>query len=360
VTDVQSRPTRSVRSRRHRPQPTVSIVINTLNRCNDLRNTLASLESLRYPDFEVIVVNGPSSDATDEVVRSYADRVRAASCPVAQLGPSRNIGIDHAAGEIVAFLDDDARPSTEWLERLVPAFDDPDVGAAGGPVFDVPLGRVDWQVCTSTRTGMARTDSPGPIEQYQGSFADPFMYLAGCNMAFRRSALVEIGGFNEQLAYGYDDVEVCRLLTDVGWHIGYRELALVVHDRAPSAVRDGERRLSNPAPFVEARCTVVMQACTPNSDVDALRSMLREWGAAMRDTVLDEGSHGWRTPEDAAHVAAEIDAAVERGLTVGAAARPHREIATRVPDQFRRFEPEAHRHVGQRRALFPRRASTPV
>lgn len=86
----------------------------------------------------MVVVNGPSTDGTAELLTNFAEETRLGTCDVASLGVSRNVAIAMAAGELIAFLDDDAIPPSDWLEQLVPAFADPIVAAAGGPVFDAP------------------------------------------------------------------------------------------------------------------------------------------------------------------------------------------------------------------------------
>ncbi len=125
--------------------------------------------------------------------------VRVGTCSEAHVTVSRNIGVQMAAGDILAFIDDDAEPEPDWLEQLAGAFEDPTVAAAGGPVFDVPLGRIEWAICTCTRDGSVDTHSEPPAERYLGRGSDPFLYLAGCNMSFRRSALQRVGAFNPAL-----------------------------------------------------------------------------------------------------------------------------------------------------------------
>jgi glycosyltransferase involved in cell wall biosynthesis len=89
--------------------------------------------------FEVIVVTGPTMDGTHELVAAWAEAhaVKVAHCPNENLSQARNIGIRHAIGSLIAFIDDDAIPQPEWLKQLVAVFDLPDVGGAGGVVFDL-------------------------------------------------------------------------------------------------------------------------------------------------------------------------------------------------------------------------------
>ena len=192
----------------------VSVVISTLNRREHLERTLVALREQTYREFEVIVVNGPSVDGTDEMLESLNTRVRVAACQEASLGLSRNTGVAIASGEIVAFIDDDAIPRADWIETLVAPYKNSTVAAVGGPVFDVPLNRVVWTLCTCSRLGVVDTASEGPIGRYAGAAADPLAYTPGCNMSFRRQVLDEVGGFNSLLSYNYDDVEICSRLID--------------------------------------------------------------------------------------------------------------------------------------------------
>src|SRR5262249_53322102 len=98
-----------------------------------LRRLLASLGHLRSCPFEVIVVNGPSSDWTPELLRRYEGHIKVRNCPDRNLSQARNIGIAAAAGDVVAFIDDDAHPArADWLSAFVARFEqDPDGRLAG-------------------------------------------------------------------------------------------------------------------------------------------------------------------------------------------------------------------------------------
>src|SRR3977135_1625831 len=109
-----------------------SVVINTYNRAQLLRNAITSLLCLRHPLYEIVVVNGPSNDDTDVVLNEFEHHIKIRDCPEANLAKSRNIGIAASAGDIVAFIDDDATAEPNWLCELEPAYADPNVCAAGG------------------------------------------------------------------------------------------------------------------------------------------------------------------------------------------------------------------------------------
>lgn len=216
----------------------VSIIVNTLNREKLLQNTLESFQYLDYPNFEVIVVNGPSIDGTHQLLQAWSDRIKLASCPEANLSMSRNIGIAMASGEFVAFIDDDAIPESEWLTQAIAGFDHDGVAAAGGKVFDPTGYSYQYQYSNANRLGTAKWQLTEPFPQYCFPKSFEFPYLQGTNTVFRRKFLVEIGGFDEEYIYYLDETEVCLRLVDAGYMIRQLPDAYVHHKYAPSHIRE--------------------------------------------------------------------------------------------------------------------------
>lgn len=213
----------------------VSIVINTFNRMHTLPKTLQSLQYLRYSDFEVIVVDGPSTDGT----RSYLNdkwfgKVKILSCEEANLSMSRNIGICAASGDIIAFTDDDGIPEADWLDHLVAGYEDNSIAAVGGFVRNHT--GVEWQTkyINSNRVG----DSSELMEEETVFDGFTFPRLIGVNSSFRRFDLLKIGGFDEEFAYFYDEVDVCLRLLEKGRSIKIQSNAEVHHKYAPSHIRN--------------------------------------------------------------------------------------------------------------------------
>ncbi len=300
----------------------VSVVISTLNRREHLERTLVALREQTYREFEVIVVNGPSVDGTDEMLESLNTRVRVAACQEASLGLSRNTGVAIASGEIVAFIDDDAIPRADWIETLVAPYKNSTVAAVGGPVFDVPLNRVVWTLCTCSRLGVVDTASEGPIGRYAGAAADPLAYTPGCNMSFRRQVLDEVGGFNSLLSYNYDDVEICSRLIDRNHRIHLVEDVLVRHHRAPNAERDSRQGIRDPYQGLYCRAVFAMQCHQPMRSKEEIAAVTR--GAAddmvsLANSYLAEGSL-----TSAAHEVFVVRArrGAEDGLKAGSGVRP--------------------------------------
>jgi hypothetical protein len=204
-----------------------------------LPRTLTSLLYLRYPYLEIIVVNGPSSDGTAEYLFSeWADKVKILNLDEANLSKSRNIGLNASSGEIVCFIDDDGIPEPDWIDQLVPQYQDEAVAAVGGWVRDHT--GVDFQ----TKFIISGRDTVSDIKIAEPSevpdcepHAERFPGLIGVNSSFRRSHLTQIGGFDESYSYFLDETDVIVRLVDNGYQIKIVPYAEVHHKYAPSHIR---------------------------------------------------------------------------------------------------------------------------
>jgi glycosyltransferase involved in cell wall biosynthesis/GT2 family glycosyltransferase len=222
----------------------VSIIVSTLDRAVDLGRLLASLRHLDYDRFEVIVVNGPSRDGTDELLAQWAGQIKLASCRTANLAASRNIGLGAASGDIVAFIDDDAVPHPRWLQHLVAAFGDRRLGGVGGFTLDGSGVRFQVRKTLCDRFGNAEFVSDWFDERPLCVSGTPwYPSLLGTNAAFRRSVLAEVNGFDETFAYFLDETDLCLRIIDRGYRIVYEPAALVFHHFAASRLRDARRIL---------------------------------------------------------------------------------------------------------------------
>lgn len=214
-----------------------TIVVCTMDRAAWLRQLLERLGGLDHPAFEVVVVAGPSRDDTLDVLGAMEGRVKVVPCPVANLSRSRNLGIAAAAGDIVAFIDDDAVPATpDWLRELVGVLDaDPRLGGVGGPVL---IGDGDaWEFEGRLVSSYAEMRSPFEAAVTGVDPAGWFLAVQGNNCAFRRDALLAIGGFDEAFTYHFDETDVCARLARHGRRIAYAPSGVVRHYRAPGMSR---------------------------------------------------------------------------------------------------------------------------
>ena len=176
----------------------VSAIVCTHNRADYLRKAIASLVDQTLPReyYEILIVDNRSTDDTKRVVLdefAHVPNLRYLYEPVLGLNPARNTGWNYAAGEYVAYLDDDATVYPYWLEKIVDVFETvkPKPGCVGGkiePIWEAPrppwlsdrmtycLGVLDW------------SDMPVFLERKQ--------WLGGGNLAFPRGLLEDVGGFD--------------------------------------------------------------------------------------------------------------------------------------------------------------------
>lgn len=217
----------------------ISLVVNTYNRMHTLPSTLHSLEFLRYPDLEVIVVDGPSTDGTlDYLLANWQDKVKICTCGEANLSKSRNIGIQNASGDIVCFTDDDGIPEPDWLNQLVTAYADASVGAAGGWVRNHTGVEYQTKYIVSSRASTSEVQIVDPdLVPESKPYTEKFPGLIGVNSSFRRKALIEVGGFDEEYAYFLDETDVLARVVDAGYKVKIIPHAEVHHKYAPSHIR---------------------------------------------------------------------------------------------------------------------------
>jgi GT2 family glycosyltransferase len=202
--------------------PRVSVVVAAYNAAATLEECLQSLLALQYPDYEVIVVDDGSKDRTAEIARQFP--IRLIRTPNQGLSCARNEGIRAATGEIVAFIDADAWADPDWLTRLLQTFHEGNFAGVGGP-NPVPPGDSWLAKCVYRSPG-------GPTHVMLDDQSAE--HIPGCNMAFRKSALEAIGGFDPIFTDAGDDVDLCWRLLERGWQLGYSPAAVVWHHRRPS------------------------------------------------------------------------------------------------------------------------------
>lgn len=199
--------------------PRISVIVCAYNAQATIRECLEGLARVDYPNFEVIVVNDGSTDATGAIAQEY--RVRLISTENRGLSNARNTGLQAASGEIVAYLDSDAFPDPNWLQYLAAAFIDSDNVGVGGPNV-APTGLGTLANCFDNAPG-------GPAHVLLSDREAE--HIPGCNMAFRKDNLVAAGGFDPALRIAGDDVDVCWRIQARGWRIGFSPGALVWHHR---------------------------------------------------------------------------------------------------------------------------------
>lgn len=198
----------------------VSVVVATFNGGRTLRTCLESLQRLNYPDYEVILVDDGSTDRTPEIAAEFP-AIRYLRQTNQGLSAARNAGIRAATGEIVAFTDDDCRADEDWLHYLVGDLLRSDCAGIGGHNFLPP---------DDSCVAAAVMVSPGGPAHVLVTDAEA-EHIPGCNMAFYKWALEQIGMFDPVYRKAGDDVDVCWRLQDSNLKIGFSHAGFVWHYR---------------------------------------------------------------------------------------------------------------------------------
>ena len=215
----------------------VSIVIASRGRPQSLQRCLTAISQLDHPGFEVVVVADPRGLAVagDFPVKTVAFAGR-------NISTARNLGIAAAAGDVVAFIDDDAVPEPQWLRNLTAPFLDPNVAAAGGFVLGANGISFQWKSGLVDRClATAPLDVPADKTSLHRASPGQAIEIKGVNCAYRRSVLAALGGFDPELRYYLDETELNLRLAAIGAVTAAVPSARVHHGKAASATRSADR-----------------------------------------------------------------------------------------------------------------------
>lgn len=285
------------------PRAAVSVIVASRRRPDDLALCLAGLAAQDHPAFEVIVVG-------DEPARAAARGrpVRFIAFDAPNLSEARNLGLREAAGEIVAFIDDDAVALPGWLRALTEPFSRPEVAGAGGRVLTRGWRRPDWTAGTVDRSGrVAPLEVPEDRTTLHRGTPERAMTVLGTNMAFRRADLLRLGGFDPALRYYLDETDLC--LRMAGSTFAVVPGAMVLHRRAANASRRADRALRD-LTEIGASQAVFLRRHLPQPDRD---SALKRFSADMRRRVLRQMLNGLLEPGDIVPVLETLAAGIRLG-----------------------------------------------
>ncbi len=208
----------------------VSIVIPTTGSRESLGETVESLSELEYfGEFDVIVVSDKETSLSNFISKDLRVIVHGG-----KPGLKRNIAAMLSNSEILAFIDDDVIVTKNWLRNIVRFFENNEnVCVVGGPNLTPSNSSIKERASgyiLSSFLGTATMSARYSLKEYSGICDE--RYLMSCNLAIKRKALLEIGGFPEDLFPGEETILLYRL-RDMGYNIYYDPNIVVYHYRRP-------------------------------------------------------------------------------------------------------------------------------
>ena len=238
-------------------QVRTSIVIASRDRADELKDCIRSISEAISAADEIIVVDSASADrkAVSQVAISSGARLIRTETPGS--AAARNLGIQQARGEFIAFTDDDARVDKDWLNRALQRFSDSTVAAVVGPVLE-------FGPSPSLVISFAEFDAAHDEVRFNRKRRDWFARIrygaigCGANLVVRRSAFTEHGLFRESLGKGApivgDETYFLLTLVERGATVVNEPAARVFHPRQ-SVARILELRRSAIAYFLYVAIT---------------------------------------------------------------------------------------------------------
>lgn len=218
---------------------TVSVVIVSYDRPNDLALCLKALSYQYRRNFEIVVVHNSTSKAGVDA-SGLASEIKTIEYDTPNISAARNLGMAAASGEIIAFIDDDAIAEPTWLLRLIEPFSSPTVSASSGFVigrngFDIQWGGEivdDYGRATDLSATEMTVIKPKP---------NTYPKTHGTNCAFRRSMLEQFGGFDENYHFYLDETDLNVRMGKAGLSVAVAPKAEVHHAFSASRLRSTTR-----------------------------------------------------------------------------------------------------------------------
>lgn len=222
----------------HYPIESISVVVCTRDRPQQLAVCLKALQELEHPPAEIVVVdNAPTTDCTQKLVHQFPN-IRYVLEPQPGLSIARNTGIRATTGDIIAFTDDDVEVHPHWTKSILEGFDNPDVMVVTGLILPAELETTAQVVFHRGTSGFQWECRNIRFDQNyfekRKRYGTPVWQIgAGASMAIRRRVIEQVGDFDTRLGAGAagcsEDSEFWYRVLAAGWSCHYVPSAVVFH-----------------------------------------------------------------------------------------------------------------------------------
>ncbi|PJE68822.1 hypothetical protein COU96_02850 [Candidatus Shapirobacteria bacterium CG10_big_fil_rev_8_21_14_0_10_38_14] len=250
-------------------KPKLSVIICTFNRAGSLKNCLDSLSQQIFSDFEVIIIDGGSTDNTPKIISKYSRKLKIKKIiyKSKELVRARDKGWREAQGKLVAWVDDDVTLDKDWAKSIVEIFNkNQDIGGVSGPTIikDELLKKRDvfffygqkgimgllekfWNnfFLEGGKYEVGRIFKSGawsPGSNFPSSLKIKGLkevdYLEACNMTLRKNLLAKVGGFDYDYrgVAEWSELDLAMRIKKLGYRLVFSSKARVNHNISQSGV----------------------------------------------------------------------------------------------------------------------------
>ncbi len=296
--------------------PRLSFVFITCNRRELLLDALQTVRGLPTQlSYEIVLVDNGSTDGTQDAVRQHFPEVRLfALRENAGVAGGRNVGAQHATGDILTFIDDDALLQTPSIVNIL---DDrfranPNLAAVGFKIIN------DKADTVLRHEFPMRHHTPHNVATEQ-----PASYFIGCGFAFRRDVFNQLGGFYTGMFYALEEVDISYQLVEQGYDLLYTPDIVVRHRTPPEVRRKGAWYYN----FIRSRILMVLRnlpvwVALPHLFLWHGKLLWQSARAGHLRDYLRGVVDGWRHAGDAL--------ATRKPISFATAKKLHRELSGRV------------------------------
>lgn len=201
----------------------ISAYIPVYNASTYLARTIEGLLSQTHALDEILVIDDGSTDSSVQIASKYSKVTIIKHLANRGLAAARNTAMGAARNELVASVDSDVVADPDWIAKLRPHLEDPQVAGAGGILIE-----------GVTTTVMDRWRSARMAQQWGSQFIRNPRFLYGCNNLFRKSAVMEVGGYKELFRTCGEDPDIAVRLRARNWQLVYDPSARATHLRHDS------------------------------------------------------------------------------------------------------------------------------